>query len=191
MIEKVIRVKAFWDRIFTNIRELTEIVEGNYINKKLEMTEFTCFRKGRRRTGRELYLRKQTQKAKQLCIQDYTQIKLQGKKTSGKLLFPKTHNLRKKHKAENLEEQKEIHLAKLWDLYWLQKQEVMGSATQLRPLHMKYRHVGAKSGCTKVFLMSPERDGKKTFEERKRETGNDRNLRDMTIKLKIPSLNAR
>lgn len=50
----------------------------------------------------------------------------------------------------------------------------MGSATQLRPLHMKYRHTRAKPGHTKVLLMSPERDGKKTFEEGKRETGNDR-----------------
>lgn len=61
----------------------------------------------------------------------------------------------------------------------------MGSATQLRPLQMKYRHTGAKSERTKVLLMSPERDSKKTFEGGKRERGKEgRNLRDMTMKIK-------
>lgn len=59
------------------------------------------------------------------------------------------------YEAENLEKQKDILLAKSWGLRWLQKQEVMGSATQLRPLQMKYRHMGAKSEWTKVLLRSP------------------------------------
>lgn len=61
----------------------------------------------------------------------------------------------------------------------------MGSATQLRPLQMKYRYIGAKSEHTKVLLMSPERDGKKTFEGGKRERGKEgRNVRQMTTKIK-------
>lgn len=60
----------------------------------------------------------------------------------------------------------------------------MGSATQLRPLQMKYRHSGAKSERTKVLLMSPERDGKKTPEEGKWKTGKKgRHFREMTTKI--------
>lgn len=87
------------------------------------------------------------------------------------------------YEAEDLEKQKDTLLAKSWGLCWLQKQKVMGSATQLRPLQMKYRHTGAKSEWTKVLLTSPESDGKKTLEEGRRKTGKEgRNFREMTTK---------
>lgn len=60
----------------------------------------------------------------------------------------------------------------------------MGSATQLRPLQRKYRHSRAKSELTKVLLISPERDGKKTLEEGKWKTGKKgRHFREMTTKM--------
>ena len=49
---------------------------------------------------------------------------------------------------------------------------------------MKYRHTGAQSERTKVLLMSPERDGKKTLGG-KRERGKEgRNRKEMTTKIK-------
>lgn len=61
----------------------------------------------------------------------------------------------------------------------------MGSAIQLRPLQMKYRHTGAASDGTNVLLMSTERDGKRTLEGGKRERGKEgRNCREMTTKIK-------
>lgn len=77
VIEKAIRGWTSLDLIFMNNRKLTEIVGSNYTSKKLEITKFICFSRGKGRTGTQKVsiFKKTAEKTKLLCIQDYNQIK--------------------------------------------------------------------------------------------------------------------